>query len=322
MSTVKERTEWHGVEAWGIENERLRAVTTPAVGGKLVSLYDKRLQIEWLAGPGPRAFRPIPYGAAYHTQDLSGWDEMFPTIVACQYPGPGPQHAVPLPDHGEVWTLPWRVEETDADVVTVSVLGQALPYRLTRAMRFCGPATLQLDYTLVNLSQADTPYIWAAHPQFACGAEAEVRFPPQVTRICNTLPADWGWDAPETVFDWPEAVVDGRRVRIDQVGPPTLGRGRKFFALPDARVGWARLVRRPSGDWLQLDWDPTSIPYLGLWVDEGALNHESVAAPEPTTGFYDSLAIAWDKHEVTTVAAGATVTWSLVVHVGGSDEQP
>jgi hypothetical protein len=153
-----------------------------------------------------------------------------------------------------------------------------------------------------------------------CGSGAEVIFPPQVTRICNTLPADWGWGAPETSFDWPEGTVDGTRIRIDVVGPPSLKRGRKFFAMPEARAGWARVVRQPRGEWLQMDWDSERIPYLGLWIDEGLLNHEAVAAPEPTTGFYDSLAVAWAKQEVSTVAAGDTVTWSIAVSVGGSNE--
>ena len=145
--------------------------------------------------------------------------------------------------------------------------------------------------------------------------------PPQVTTVCNTIPESWGWGAPETRFAWPAAVTpNGSPARIDRIGPPALHRGRKFFVPPDVRVGWAGVVRRPAGDWLRLEWEPDLVPYLGLWVDEGALSHESVAAPEPTTGFYDSLAVAWDKKQITIVGPGVTKSWSLSVHVGTGEE--
>jgi hypothetical protein len=157
-------------------------------------------------------------------------------------------------------------------------------------------------------------------PQFACGPSAEVVFPPQVTAVCNTIPASWGWGLPETRFDWPAAIaVDGVEVRLDRIGPPSLHRARKFFVLPDVQAEWAGLVRRPSQDWLRLEWEPSLVPYLGLWVDEGALNPETVAALEPTSGFYDSLATAWDKKQITVIEPGATQAWTLTVRIGTGD---
>ena len=79
-------------------------------------------------------------------------------------------------------------------------------------------------------------------------------------------------------------------------------------------------MRNPSGDWLRLDWNSAEVPYLGIWVDEGALNHTTVTALEPTTGFYDSLAVAWEKKEVTLLGPGATCTWTLTVRVGTGEQ--
>jgi hypothetical protein len=317
MTPSVRQTSWHGLAAWTLENETLRTVVVPELGAKLVSLFDRRSQREWLAGPGARAVRRVPYGAPFHEQDLSGWDEMFPTIVACAYPGPGARRGTPLPDHGEVWALPWTLEAATAARLTLSVEGRALPYSLTRTVEFVAADTLQLQYRLVNLGQDAMPYIWAAHPQFACGTAAEIIFPPQVTAVVNTIPESWGWGAPETRFAWPVAVApDGSPARIDRIGPPTLHKGRKFFVPPEVQVGWAGLVCHPAGDWLRLEWDPALVPYLGLWIDEGILSHESVAAPEPTTGFYDSLAVAWDKRLVTGIAPGETQSWALLVRLG------
>lgn len=310
-------TTWHGVNAWFLENDILKTVIVPDIGAKLVSLVDKRTQTEWLIGPGDRPFKKVTYGASFVEQDMSGWDEMFPTIVPCPYPVPGEKFGLPLPDHGEVWTLPWQAEQTRDKKITLSVISPKLPYRLTRTAQFRSLTILELHYQLENLGQERMPYIWAAHPQFACGSGAEVILPPHVTKVCNTIPPAWGWGEPETVFGWPEAIaLDGKRVRIDRIGPASLRKARKFFLLPEVQAGWVGLVRQAEGDWLRLVWDPNLIPYFGLWVDEGALNHESVATPEPTTGFYDSLAVAWDKEQVTVIKPGATHTWKLALQVG------
>jgi galactose mutarotase-like enzyme len=321
MNSTISQIIWHGVNAIALESENLITVIVPEMGAKLVSLFDKRSQREWLVGPGNRPFQKVPYGSPFTEQDMSGWDEMFLTIVACDYPAPGVHHGLSLPDHGEVWTLSWEVEQATNERLTLSVNGPALPYRLTRTAEYVSPFVLQLSYRLVNLGQEAMPYLWSAHPQFACGQSAEVIFPPQVTEVCNSLPEAYGWGIPETRFGWKKAIKpNGDHVRIDQIGSPSQHQARKFFVLPDVRADWSGLINRPSNDWLLMEWDSNLIPYLGLWIDEGAISAESVAAPEPMTGFYDSLAVAWDKKRVAMIAPGASADWKLSVRFGTGDE--
>lgn len=323
-------TTWHDVAALVLENETLRTVVVPTMGAKVVSLLDKRTGVEWLAGPGERHFRPASYGATFDQQDMSGWDEMFPTITACPYPAPGAYAGVPLPDHGEVWAVPWTQAGGSGEELTLAVEGRALPYRLTRRLSLPGPATLRFDFHLVNLGAEPLSYIWAAHPQFACGTAAQVVLPSEVKQVYNVLTEEWGWGAFNATLPWPTAPgpepatasdAAGAALQMDAIGPPTLKRARKFYVLPDQAVGAATLVRRPAGDWLRMEWDAAQVPYLGLWVDEGALNAASVAAPEPATGFYDSLALAWQNQRVTVVQPGAQVTWWLTVQLGTSEER-
>lgn len=317
MNVVVNQITWHGHDAFALESDTLRTVVVPELGAKLVSLVDKRTQREWLAGPGERPLQKVPYGAAFTEQDMSGWDEMFPTIVACAHPGPDEQHGASLPDHGEVWTLPWMLEQAPSDVIKLSVLGRALPYHLSRTLWFSAADRLEMSYLLQNLGQEAMPYIWAPHPQFVSGDEAEILFPPQVKEVINTIPADWGWGEPETRFEWPNATsLDGRLMRIDRTGPPTLEQGRKFFTPPEISASWVGLVRHPERDWLQMEWDSEKIPYLSVWVDEGVLNPLSVVALEPTTGYYDSLAVAWKNKQVTMIEPGETQSWTLTVRLG------
>jgi hypothetical protein len=131
------------------------------------------------------------------------------------------------------------------------------------------------------------------------------------------LPEAYGWGAAETRFAWPEAArMDGQQARIDQTGAASLKQARKFYVLPETSVNWAGLLHSATGNWLRLDWDANQIPYLGIWVDEGALSHTTVVALEPATGFFDNLALAWDKQKVAIVEPGGSHTWMLAVRLG------
>jgi hypothetical protein len=110
--------------------------------------------------------------------------------------------------------------------------------------------------------------------------------------------------------------VEGHRVPIDSVGPASRHQARKFFVPPEVSIGWTGLVRQNQGDWLLLEWDPDEIPYLGLWIDEGRISHETVVAVEPMTGYYDSLAIAWEKQRVAMIEPGEIKSWGLSVTFG------
>jgi len=317
MSQIQS-TSWHAIPALALASAVTRVVMVPEMGAKIVSLVDTRDGFEWIVGPiAGRLVKPVAYAASFQEQDMAGWDEMFPTIIACPYPGSGPLNGAPLPDHGEAWTLPWAVTKAAEGTLALTLTGRALPYRLTRAASFVTPDALCLRYTLDNLGDAPMPYLWAAHPQFLAGPDCQIMLPSEVTEVINTIPSTWGWGPPETRFDWPEATaLDGRRVRLDKVGPPSLSKARKFFTLPNVSPSWAAVLRRASGHWLRLEWNPKEVPYLGLWVDEGAVNHEAVVAPEPTTGWYDDLALAWRKQKVKIVPAGGARRWTLTVRLG------
>jgi galactose mutarotase-like enzyme len=307
---------WYGFKALNLENEMMRVEMVPELGAKIVSVFDKRAGFEWLVPPVRQPQRCV-YGTEFTSQDMSGWDEMFPTISACPYPGSGDKHGAAMPDHGEVWSMPWMVEQAGDGRVTLRVDGPVLPYRLRRTAQLGPGAVLELTYLLENFGEDRLPYLWAAHPQFVADPEMAIVFPEQICDVWNVLPENWGWGAPETSFSWPEALaLNGRRVRLDQVGPPELRQARKFFALPGVKADWAALVRRNTKNWLRLEWEAALIPYLGLWVDEGAINTQPVAAPEPMTGFYDSLELACSKNKVAWLAPGAKQEWLLTLRLG------
>jgi hypothetical protein len=308
---------YRGYPSLELENQAQRVIVVPEAGAKIVSLFDRRAGREWLVTPEQsNPFRSWAYGTEYNPNQCGGWDEMFPTILACEYPGEGPYFGTPLPDHGEAWTLPWADAGSTAEQISLKMMGRALPYRLRRTLTLEGD-TLKMDYALENCGDAEFAYLWAAHPQFACDPGALIVLPDDVDEVVNVLPSSWGpeFGEPGTVNRWPKFERGGQTVRQDQVAASQKGGGRKFYLPVERSISWGEL-RQPSGEWLRLSWDDSFAPYCGVWIDEGYLNKVSDMAFEPATAYYDSLVAGWNNGRYATIPAGEVVSWSLRVQLG------
>lgn len=314
MNRSATQSTWHGLLARTLENDSLRVVVVPELGGKIVSLLDRRAGREWMIGPGDRPIRPVPYGATFIEQDMSGWDEMFPTINACPYPGDGPRYRTPLPDHGEVWSLSWKEENVTSDSLTLSVRGRALPYLLSRTITLVELGQVRLDYEVVNEGDDAMPYLWAAHPQFAGEPETSILLPTEVSRVFNAVPFPQ-WGAPGTLYPWPEATrTDGKRQRLDRIRSAEIHECHKFYVLPDQTVRWTALVDHACGTMLRMEWAPPVV-YLGVLVDEGMFNSAAVIALEPSTAFYDSLERAWQLQRASLLPPRGRHQWHIILRL-------
>jgi galactose mutarotase-like enzyme len=316
------QTTWLGQPALALETPLVRIVTVPGMGAKIVSLFDKQAGREWLLPPTGRNFKPAEYGASFVDQDMSGWDEIFPTTDACKYPVDGPYRDNPLPDHGEVWSLPWQIDGMTQESISLSTAGKALPYRLTRTVRAVDSQRLSIEFEVLNTGSESFVALWAAHPQFAVGAETRIVLPERVQRVVNVHAVD-DWPTAGHVYPWPEAQAsDGRAFRLDRIGTADLHHCRKFYVLPDEPVNWAALQQEDSGDYVRLSWDISQIPYLGLWVDEGTYNPLPTAALEPSTGYYDRLDLAYRNNAVMRLQPNEPVCWRLDIELGCGTLEP
>jgi hypothetical protein len=314
-----QKVKWHGREAWQLEDEGMRVAALPEAGGRIVSLFDRAAGAEWLVGPeGSHPLAPVAYGMPFDANHSGGWDEMLPTVVACRYPGGEASKSPSLPDHGELWAVPWVDAGTADGRIALAVVGRALPYRLTRTITLRGPEGLALDYALENLGSARFCYLWAAHPQFACEPGAQVELPDGVGEVVNVFPDDPGtlWGQAGTRHAWPELAYRGEVVRQDRVRPVELRAGRKFWLPPERAIGWAGIRRPSSRTWLRLEWDAAELPYCGVWFDEGCINSVPTVAIEPSQGYYDDLALASGNRRVAWLEPGAVASWALRVRVG------
>ncbi|MCO6452876.1 MAG: hypothetical protein J5I90_18985 [Caldilineales bacterium] len=312
-----QRAGLFGYPGWRLESRDVRVDVLPPAGGKITSLFAKRTNIEWLLQPDDsNPFQVFDYGTEYNPNQCGGWEEMFPTILSCPYPAPGPWQGIQLPDHGELWTLPWQDEGTGDGVIRLTVDGKALPYRFSRSIAIDGGNEVILQYKVANMGDQPLAYLWTPHPQFVLEPGSRIILPAEATEVVNVFPDDDVWGAVGTRNSWPVILRQGEKpIHQDIIAPSSLKRGRKFYLPPEQAISWIMLMQ-PDGSSLRMSWDVGAQPYCGVWIDEGFLNKKSDVGLEPATGYYDELGMAWRNNRVAVLPAGASVTWPVRLTFG------
>jgi galactose mutarotase-like enzyme len=300
-----------------LENEFVRCVFLPEVGGKMISLYGKETGFEHLSCSG-RSFRLPKYDDSYGNYDISGFDECLPAIARGFYPE-WPWEGTLIPDHGELWTLPWQAD-IEADVLHLRVGGVRFPYRFSKTVRL-QDHTVRIDYRLENLSPFNFKYIWAAHPLFNVTEGMRLYLPgnPRI-RTDYSKHDRFGKVLYET--HWPHAQqTDGVVADLSVIRSARADAATKFFTTSLAR-GDCALQDPVTGIFLRMTWPHETIPYLGVWINEGGWpftgNPSFNVALEPATGCPDKLDIAVQREEYALLRPHQQTSWHLCFIIGRS----
>ncbi|GLX67007.1 DUF5107 domain-containing protein [Paenibacillus glycanilyticus] len=310
---IASKTAYQGLQAIELESDKVKLIVIPELGAKIVSLLYKTTGKEWLIGSDARELYPVAYGSDFGESGISGWDECFPSILACDYPCEGPYLGSPIPDHGELWSIPWNSVIGDG-LIACSVDGRSLPYTFTREISFVEDQTLRFNYSCTNRGSDTLLAFWCAHPLFATTAHSEVILPDDVAQI---LCVDGGNLLQEgSLYSWPKG-DEVLPYPINRIGPASNRDSRKFYVNGEIREGHAGLVERNTGESIALRWSAEEIPYLGIWIDEGNYLKNSVCAIEPCNGFYDDLTLAYRNDKLMRIKSGEVISWQLDVRLDG-----
>ncbi len=282
-----------------LEAEGIALTMMPERGGKITSLVDTDRDREWLEQAADVLVGPPDVENSFDEGDMSGWDEMMPTISACRYPGA----AIELPDHGELWRVPWEVTRQSSFSVSTRVPGHILPYVFERTLTL-DPRRVRMEYRVSTTGDDDLTFLWAAHPLFAL-------------QPGTRLVLDGGSSSFEQVHE------DGARTAV--TWPPSgvviadvadVGHGQKFFTSA-LNESVAASLTDPDGAQLTLGWRASQIPWIGLWLDNCSLSRRPVAAIEPTCAPDDSLEASSLAGQSWTVPPGLAKHWNIKISVSG-----
>ena len=304
------------VDALALSEGDLVVTVVPALGGKICSVRWRGREL-FTRNP----LRPAIYDRGYADFDASGFDECLPTIGACAYPL-WPWKATAIPDHGEVWSIPWSCKITDKRL-HLSVQGVRFPYVLEKTVELRPCNAIRLDYTFINLSPFPFPFIWSAHPLLAPRPGMRIHLP-----VGTRIRVDWSKDGRLgdllTEHDWPMTRDrDGRTVDLSLIGDPACGHVDKLFTTK-LDEGWCAVHDPEDGFYLAMLFPLSRVPYVGLSINQGGWPVDRPAyynlGLEPCNGYPDRLDVAVASGDCPVAAPGERIEWHLDLRVGSAPD--
>jgi galactose mutarotase-like enzyme len=274
-----------GFAVYGLRTPSTEIHVAPELGAKIISLKNLETGREWMwRPPGPfRLFRNEP-GDPFERSTLTGADECLPTVAPCKWEGRE------LPDHGELWSIPWTVDRHawDQGRIKTTVATPISPFLVERTIRL-EENEIILDYRLRNVSRRPEPFLWAFHPLLEIVEGDRIALPEEVRSVRVESADGLQGTLHRNPRPWPEPFPGVNLSRMD-FGPHGPACAKLFVESPG--VARAAIVNSHTGDSLVLRIDVRQNPALGIWITRGGWHGYEHAALEPTNGASDSLAEA------------------------------
>lgn len=286
MNVTISPSKYKDQKAISIETKSVKAQFLPEIGGKMASLVFKPRGLEMLIQRPGAKYALQPFDGDYVAGECSGLDDMFPTIDTCYYDR-YPWSGVKMADHGEVWSLPWEMAIKDNSIY-FSVHGVRFPYRLEKRISFSSENVLRWDYRLINMSNYDFEYVWAAHSMFNLEEGTELVLPVGVDQIQGTFSMPDGYVPYGEAFTFPTgSFANGNPRDFRWIQPKSAGIAYKYYIKGKMPEGWCGVKFHKSDFSLFMSWPVDQVPYLGILPNEGGWQNLYNIFLEPCTATFD-----------------------------------
>lgn len=298
-----------------LENGLIRIVVLPDLGAKIASLVRLATGREFLLQPAaPR--QSIFAKATQFEQYAYGFDDCFPTVSECEYPDGAFRGAI-LPDHGELWSTPWKYQVKDNHLcLATDVRCLLCIFRKRVTLDF---ESVLLEYEVESITDRPFCYLWSAHPLLQIERGCKIILSPEVGRLhvgyatenrLATSTRFCGWRIACGPFD--------TGVDLSVIRTKTEHAAAKLFT-PQLSDGVCAVHYPSTDESISYHFGSEQIPYVGIWICEGGWpvpgSEHFTAALEPCTGPYDSLSEAINHNRALQLMPLETKRWTLRVQV-------
>lgn len=276
----KEKTR--DLTLWRLENANIALTVYPELGGKIYDLVYKPLDRNLLWHNDHVPLSRVAFGSSFDDVFQGGWDELFPNDEEAAVQG------YVFPDHGEVWSIPWRCRPQQAGNRTgllMEVTGPVTGVHLRKeiSLSTANPDRIYFRHRLEHRGRRAFPFLWKLHPAFAISPRHRIDLPP------NRMKLDLEYSTtPDTrceEFDWPICPDRiGRPVDLRQIPPP--GAGTTLFAYgTDLKEGWFALTDPEHDLGFAFRFPHDIFPTCWLFASFGGWRSHYCLLIEPCTGY-------------------------------------
>ncbi len=303
--------EYDGFRALNLSNPFLSLTVIPSLGGKIVSLYNKRSGFDFAFKNSHIDNHICEYDSDYAESSASGIDECFPTIALSQYEEQ-PWKGIKIPDHGEVWCQEVDTELKDNTIIQ-KIHGVRFPYCFNRTINLEENRVI-LNYRVENLSSFDLNYIWSIHPHFDLYENTKISIKGNPD-VYVDFTKNNSFKLKTKKYKWPVLKTeDGKEIDFSLITDIENGDAEKLY-LQNMIDGEIVLEYLDQNESITFRFDENILKYCGIWIDKNGWPFDTdpykVLAIEPCSCISDRLEDSIQRGSFETVKAKNYDEWKL-----------
>lgn len=288
-------------EALSGENEQIRFVVAPALGGKIVSVYNKTLQKEFLWSNKNLALEVCFPGSDYESNFWGGIDELLPNDIEETVDGND------YPDHGELWTTPLTYSVENGRIALSGKLERSgLFYQKAMYCKKNSPEIV-CEYTIRNESESARHFLWKLHAALAIQEGDQMMSAAGKARVVYPENSPAG-AAKE--FIWP---MWGDR---DVSRVPARQQMLDFFYLYENLNGEMHFVSEGARYRFSYFYDQAVFPYQWYFASYGKFRDHYTAILEPASGMPVSINNAKALKQCSALETGQEINTTITIYAG------
>ncbi|MGC8595544.1 MAG: hypothetical protein ACP5MI_08070 [Candidatus Kryptoniota bacterium] len=242
----------------------------------------------------PLKFRPPEkVHGRYEDRPVYGYDDCFPSVVACQYP----KLNIEIPDHGELCWLKWGVTKGSNHLI-FETRSKILPLHFMRRMDFDDNSVLW-SFEVKNEGTDTLPFQHVMHPLIAVSQIRDIEFP------------DF-----QFTYDWDhQRLIELKKGEISHylINHPSYSYSMLFLQNVSAgRVRWTY----KNGLSVTMSFPAELFPTIGVWwnnlgyPDEDNLRRDECSF-EPVPGLTSDLSQAYSDGKCLFVQPEGAFQWQV-----------
>lgn len=296
-----------------MESDELTFKFLPDFGGNIASIVDKKTSKEFMVQRPEPKYRTVPFDGSYVDAECCGLDDMFPTIDTCYYQKE-PWAGIKLADHGEVWNLKAKIL-AGKDDVSFTFYGIRLPYVFEKRIRFLSDSVLRIDYKVINNTQFDMDFLWAAHTMLNAEPGVKILVPRDLKKAISVFTNTGRIGRYGEEFEWPEFMDKDGIKRNTAIMGTREDNCEKYYFKDALKKGWCA-AQYPGNSVFALSFPPQKIPYLGILHNPGSFRNIYNLFLEPCSASFDRPDFAAARGQNSVVKACSTYEWYLNITIG------
>jgi len=301
MSGLAKQLSVDGVPIVRLESDFLKVDVAPDIGGRTISLVDKRSGYEFLWRNRNLRLQPLPAGSEYDPNFYGGIDELMPNDI------PEKINGADCPDHGELWTTALTYRQNGERLILEGRLANCgLTYAREMWLGSDAPY-LEFRYRISNPTAEARDFLWKLHAALAVEAGDLIECPARTGQVVDLAYSRRKSAAP---FGWPK--VDGAAVNVVPARDGTMD----FFYLFDLAAGEIAWSRPGAGLKFGYHFDRKVFPYAWIFASYGGfLGHYTVIL-EPCTTMPISVNEAASKRQCSRLQPGQSLETAVSIYAG------